>query len=265
MPVDRRIKQLALELTERCQLSCVHCYADSSPRGGHGAMTGLDWRRVLDDAVEIGVEEVQFIGGEPTLHPECAGLVEYALAAELRVEVFTNLAHVSRSWWSLFRRPGVSVATSYYTDDAASHDAITGQRGSHARTRANIAEAVRRGVRLRGRVVDMGEADAARADLEMLGVTDIRVGPVQDIGRAAREQPPTTADLCGRCGQGRAAVNSRGDVLPCVMARWIRLGNVRRTGLQDVLAGRRGAKTVAALRAGFNRRGRRDDTCRPGK
>lgn len=254
MSSDVHIKSLALELTQKCQLACIHCYSESAPHRGHGLMSGADWRALIDDAAEIGVEQVQFIGGEPTLHPECAALVNYALAAGLRVEVFTNLAHVRSSWWSLFRRPGVSVATSYYSDDAAEHDAVTGQRGSHARTRANIAKAVRLGVRLRASIVDLGVVDAARRDLESLGVKQIRVGPVQEIGRARGQRPEAEASLCGHCGQDRVAVNSDGDVTPCVMMRWLRVGNVRDTGLKDV---------VADLRAWFVAH-REQDTCDPG-
>ena len=52
-----------LEITGRCQLQCKHCYAGSGPAGTHGRMTTGDWRRVIDEAAELGVRWVQFIGG----------------------------------------------------------------------------------------------------------------------------------------------------------------------------------------------------------
>lgn len=66
------------EITGRCQLTCRHCYADSGPRGTHGSMTGEDWKRVIDEAARLGVGHVQFIGGEPTLHPALPDLVRHA-------------------------------------------------------------------------------------------------------------------------------------------------------------------------------------------
>jgi uncharacterized radical SAM superfamily Fe-S cluster-containing enzyme len=45
---------------------------------------------------------VHFIGGEPTLHPDLAALIEHAPAAGVEVEVFFNLVHVSR--WRISRR-----------------------------------------------------------------------------------------------------------------------------------------------------------------
>ncbi|MEU5695251.1 radical SAM protein [Actinosynnema sp. NPDC020468] len=238
MEAGRPITHLALELTGRCQLTCSHCYAESSPRGDHGVMNTADWLCVLDSAAKYGVRTVQFIGGEPTLHPGCIDLVSHALSLDIGVEVFTNLTWVNEDLWALYRHPGTTVATSYYTDDAEVHDSFTGVRGSHHRTRSNIAEAVQRGVRIRARVIDIGDGGtAARSELGLLGVTDVRVGKIQGIGRAAHQGPPTVADLCGGCGIGQAAVDHRGDVTPCVMAKWLRVGNILRDPLETILDG----------------------------
>ncbi len=43
-------------------------------------MTPEDWERVIDQAAALGVETVQYIGGEPTLDPDLPRLVRYALA-----------------------------------------------------------------------------------------------------------------------------------------------------------------------------------------
>lgn len=133
---DLNVSFLWLELTGRCGLTCTQCYARSSPSGSHGVMTGADWQSVITQAAALGVPMAQFIGGEPTLHPQFADLLSRAVQAGLAVEVYTNLTHVKDSWWDLFARPEVSLATSYYSDLPDEHDAITGRRGSHARTRA---------------------------------------------------------------------------------------------------------------------------------
>jgi MoaA/NifB/PqqE/SkfB family radical SAM enzyme len=93
------IRFMWLEITGRCQLSCIHCYAGSGPDGGHGTMTAADWERVIGEAAAAGVEMVQFIGGEPTLHPDLPRLVDHALAQGLEVEVFSNLVHVAPALW----------------------------------------------------------------------------------------------------------------------------------------------------------------------
>lgn len=54
-----------LEVTGKCQLQCTHCYAESGPSGTHGKMGTADWIRVIDEAADLDVTAVQFIGGEP--------------------------------------------------------------------------------------------------------------------------------------------------------------------------------------------------------
>ncbi|MEV6496918.1 radical SAM protein [Streptomyces prunicolor] len=107
-----------LDLTRKCQLNCSHCYNESGPQGTHGSMRREDWAKVLDEAAMSGVKNVQFIGGEVTLHPDAPALVAHALALGLKVEVYSNLVHISDEWWSLLQRDGVSLASSYYSDRA---------------------------------------------------------------------------------------------------------------------------------------------------
>lgn len=234
-----------LEITGKCQLSCTHCYAESGPLGDEGAMRTPDWVRVVDDVAGLGARGVQFIGGEPTLHPDLPEFVDRALGAGLEVEVFSNLVHVAPRLRETFTRPGVRLATSYYSDRASQHESITGRRGSYARTRANIAEALDRDIPLRVGVIDFGleqRSSAARVELQALGVRDVSFDRLRQIGRGGRRVDRATGSpgrdqLCGRCGHGAVAISSSGEVWPCVFARWISLGNILDTGLAEILAG----------------------------
>jgi MoaA/NifB/PqqE/SkfB family radical SAM enzyme len=114
-----------LEITGRCQLTCHHCYAESEPKGNDGVMLPADWRRVIDEVAQLGGRMVQFVGGEPTLYRGLSDLLHHALGQGLEVEVFSNLVRVSSELWETFARRGVRLATSYYSDDAAEHEAIT--------------------------------------------------------------------------------------------------------------------------------------------
>src|SRR5213079_3434700 len=138
----------------------------------------------------------------------------------------------------------------YYSDDPAEHDRITRRPGSHARTRTNIAEAVRRGIPLRVGIVQLHDGqrvDQARADLEALGVASIRVDRLRELGRGQHAAGPQTAELCGRCGHGKAAILPDGQVSPCAMARFLDGGNVRTGGLATVLNGAEWKQAVAKV------------------
>jgi len=196
---------------------------------------------------------VQFIGGEPTLHPALPRLIGHALAGGLEVEVFSNLVHVPPELWEVFAQPRVRLATSWYTDDPAEHAAITG-RPSHARTRAGITEVLRRSIPLRVGIVgvhDGQRVEQARAMLEDLGVSDIGYDDLRQVGRGVREQAPGTDQLCGHCADGNLAVGPDGSVWPCVFARWLPVGNLHESPLRDVLASPAMAAVTTQLKEAF--------------
>ncbi|MGW7294137.1 radical SAM protein [Streptomyces xiamenensis] len=247
---EEKPRFLWLDLTRKCQLSCVHCYNASGPDGNHGSMTGEQWISLLDQAAASRVTGVQFIGGEPTMHPDAEELVRHALDLGLRTEVYSNLVRVTDEWWELFQHHGVSVATSYYSDRAEQHNAMTGRR-SHARTRANIEKAIGLGVPLRAGIVGDSDRiiDAARRDLEALGVTRIGADHVRPFGRGAREPAPDPANLCGQCGTGRASIGPNGEVSPCVFSGWLNVGNVQEAPLDAILSSAAMAEANASIRS----------------
>lgn len=241
---------LEFEITQFCQLKCAHCYSESGPHAGRGTMTAQDWERVVDQAAALGVEIVQFIGGEPALDPDLPRLVRYALGAGLKADVYTNLVHVTPGLWELFSLPGVSIGFSWYSADPGKHAEVTGSRASHARTKANIHEAIRRGIPLRAGIVEVVDGqgiEQAEAELRALGVTNIHADRARGVGRAVHGREPVISELCGRCGRGRAAIGMDGQVTPCVLGRFLVAGNVKDTPLGDILDGEAWRKIVASV------------------
>ncbi|MER6633694.1 radical SAM protein [Streptomyces sp. NPDC000987] len=241
---------LELEITGKCQLTCPSlCYAKAGPTEGHGSMTGDDWKRLISECPPLGVKKVQFIGGEPTTHPEFEDLVRHALTEGLDVQVYSNLYRVKAVHWELFEHPKVSLATSYYSDVAEEHERVTGRKGSHAATRGNIVQAVSRGIPLQVGIVEVFEGQRvaeARAELLGLGVRTVNTDRVRSVGRA-EVHLPSVGDLCGQCAKGRAAVMTDGTVTPCVLGRFRATGNAKTDGLAAVLGGQQWAQTAAGI------------------
>lgn len=254
-----------LEITGRCQLSCSHCYAGSGPAGSHGRMTMNDWLRVIDEAAELGVDWVQFIGGEPTLHPGLASLIQHAKSRALRVEVFSNLVRIGPRLWPVFSECGVELATSWYSDEAEEHVAITG-RATYERTLANIRQALAWSIPLRVGIIGVRQSQRTReawALLESAGVTNIGYDDMRQIGRGARHRDAGVAELCGSCADGVLAVSPSGDVWPCVFSRWLPAGNVLDQPLAEITAGPALAEIRADLGKAFAERNRPRTACKP--
>ena len=123
------------------------------------------------------------------------------------MEIYSNLFAISRKHWELYCLPGVSLATSYYSDQADEHDQVTQRPGSHVRTRSNIIEALRRSIPLRVGIVDTLDGqrvEQAREELRALGIARIGTDWVRGIGRAAR-MPADVSQLCGKCARTKVA------------------------------------------------------------
>jgi MoaA/NifB/PqqE/SkfB family radical SAM enzyme len=250
--MERPTRSIWLDITQRCPLECVHCYADSGPTQSHGTMTADHWWSTIDQAARLGVRRVTMIGGEPTLHPHFGAMLCHALDAGLKVEVYSNLFAIPARIWELLKLPGVHLATSYYSDDLTQHDAITTRPGSHAKTRANIAKAVTLGIPIRVGLINLTDrqrTDQARAELIGLGVDPNAIGAdfVRAFGRGAGQDGPDESHSCGGCGHGKAAILPDGSVTPCVFTRTATAGNVTTDTLADVLGGERFAAQVSRL------------------
>lgn len=231
---------LELEITRDCTLRCTHCYSNSGPAAGTGAMTAGDWRSVIEQAAaHPAIETVQFIGGEPTDHADFLALARHALARGLQVAVFSNLYRTDADLWELFTDRRVKLSTSWYSADPAEHERITGRPGSFEATWSNIRAARRLGIRLKVALVgvlDGQDLAGAEAMLAGLGVTTITRDTARPVGRAAPRGVATTDDdLCGMCGRGRAAIDTDGRLMPCVLGRHRSAGNVRETPLAELL------------------------------
>jgi MoaA/NifB/PqqE/SkfB family radical SAM enzyme len=242
------LRMIWAELGLECQIRCLHCYAGAGPGLGWGSMSAGDWERVIAEAAGLGAVQVTFIGGEPTLYPGLSRLVRAALGLGLAVEVYSNLVRVTPALWEVFGLAGVSLAVSWYTDDRAQHAVITGGHDTWRQTRANVAEAVRRGIPLRagvvGGIVAGQRTGEAERELRALGVAVIGRDELREFGRG------TVADAsqaCGQCGRGVLAVLPDGSVAPCPLTRWLTAGNVREASL-GVISGEPLAAVTGALR-----------------
>jgi MoaA/NifB/PqqE/SkfB family radical SAM enzyme len=73
------VPQLLIELTNRCNLRCQHCYAERHANSGDLSLGILD--KVLREGKPCGIERLSFTGGEPTLHRQFAEVVRRVCAA----------------------------------------------------------------------------------------------------------------------------------------------------------------------------------------
>ncbi len=66
-PVAAPPRSLLCELTYRCNLQCPYCYNPLNMGRPNEEISGERWLSIIDQAVDLGVMQIGFSGGEPTL------------------------------------------------------------------------------------------------------------------------------------------------------------------------------------------------------
>lgn len=76
-----------------CNITCVNCYMDSSPKNDALVYISMvEMRAYLDEiaAAKMQVEEIAFTGGEPFMNPDIIPMIGEALSRGYKVLVLTN-------------------------------------------------------------------------------------------------------------------------------------------------------------------------------
>jgi len=77
-------------VTRRCNLRCVHCYAHARDQVFPDELSGAEGKKVLDDLAQFGTPVVLFSGGEPLMRPDLVELAAYAVEKGMRAVISTN-------------------------------------------------------------------------------------------------------------------------------------------------------------------------------
>lgn len=187
--IEPPLDGLNLLLTNVCNLRCSHCYVSSGKRMS-GELSGEEWIRVLQEARELGVFEVNISGGEATLHPDFTKIVEYiASVPTFHANLNTNGVMLQQKHEEAIASAFTSVQVSIDDATASKHDTFRGRKGSFSLSLSTIKRLIARGVSTSiGFTIthnSLAAIDNVVSLAEDLGVDTLNIGLIASIGRAA--------------------------------------------------------------------------------
>jgi radical SAM protein with 4Fe4S-binding SPASM domain len=129
------LESLDIELTERCDNNCIHCYINLPHHDSNAInreLTTDEWKDILTQAADLGVLVVRFTGGEPLLRNDFTELYLYARHLGMRVLLFTNGRGITPELASLFSRipPLEKIEVTVYGMHAETYEAVSRVPGS---------------------------------------------------------------------------------------------------------------------------------------
>jgi len=77
-------------VTRRCNLKCVHCYAHAKDMDYDNEMSTSQGKELIDDLAQFGAPVILFSGGEPLVRKDLPELAGYAVAKGMRAVISTN-------------------------------------------------------------------------------------------------------------------------------------------------------------------------------
>jgi radical SAM protein len=123
------------EVTQACDLACVHCRASAQSERHPQELSTAQGYRLLDEIRSFGEPLMVFTGGDPLKRPDLYDLIRYSVGLGLRTNVTPSATPLlTAEAIQSFKDAGVTrMAISLDGPDAATHDEFRGIPGTFDR------------------------------------------------------------------------------------------------------------------------------------
>ena len=131
------------EVTQACDLACVHCRASAQSERHPHELTTAQGYRLLEEIRSFGEPLMVFTGGDPLKRPDLYDLIRYSVGLGLRTNVTPSATPLlTAEAIQGFKDAGVTrMAISLDGPDAATHDEVRGIPGTFDRALAALRQA----------------------------------------------------------------------------------------------------------------------------
>ncbi|MGD0499197.1 MAG: TIGR04053 family radical SAM/SPASM domain-containing protein [Bryobacteraceae bacterium] len=132
MNFDQSPMLVIWEVTQACDLECVHCRASAQPNRHPAELTTEQGYRLLDEIRSFGEPLMVFTGGDPLKRPDLYDLIRHSVQIGLRTNVTPSATPLlTAEAIDRFKEAGVTrMAISLDGPDAATHDEFRGIPGT---------------------------------------------------------------------------------------------------------------------------------------
>lgn len=114
-----------LELTRECNLRCSHCL-NSSGKLMENQLNDKDFKKLIQDLSNAGIQEIRFTGGEPLKFNKIYDLIELANNNGLCTSLGTNGTLITKEVANRLKKVGLKKAVVSIDGTEERHDSIRG-------------------------------------------------------------------------------------------------------------------------------------------
>ncbi|WP_320009093.1 12,18-didecarboxysiroheme deacetylase [Maridesulfovibrio sp.] len=118
-------------MTRRCNLKCVHCYAQAVDPNGQDEISTAKAKEIIDDLAAFGAPVMLFSGGEPLVRQDLVELASYATSKGMRAVISTNGTLITKEKARELKDVGLSYVGISLDGTEETHDKFRGVSGSY--------------------------------------------------------------------------------------------------------------------------------------
>ncbi|MCK5508787.1 MAG: 12,18-didecarboxysiroheme deacetylase [Desulfobacterales bacterium] len=117
-------------ITRRCNLKCVHCYAHAKDQSFDNELTTKEGKNLIDDLSLFKVPVLLLSGGEPTIRKDLPELAAYAVEKGMRAVISTNGTLITPQMARVLKDIGLSYVGISLDGMEEINDRFRGVKGS---------------------------------------------------------------------------------------------------------------------------------------
>ncbi|AKB52196.1 radical SAM domain protein [Methanosarcina barkeri str. Wiesmoor] len=117
-------------MTRRCNLKCVHCYAQAKDIEFENELSTEEGKALIDDLASFGSPVILFSGGEPTMRKDLPELAAYAREKGMRAVISTNGTLIDREMAKKLKEVGLSYVGVSLDGIRETNDKFRGMKGA---------------------------------------------------------------------------------------------------------------------------------------
>lgn len=117
-------------MTRRCNLKCVHCYAQAKDMEFKNELSTEEGKALIDDLAAFGSPVMLFSGGEPTMRKDLPELAAYAREKGMRAVISTNGTLIDKDLAKKLKAVGLSYVGVSLDGVRETNDKFRGMKGA---------------------------------------------------------------------------------------------------------------------------------------
>ncbi len=121
----KKYNRLRIEITGRCNLLCKYCYNEkfNSNKISNKELSLKEIKKLIDEGIQLGIENVLLIGGEPFLHPDIIQILDYIKKNGLSLSITSNGTIITEKVMNKLKESKIS-RISISLDGLRAHDEV---------------------------------------------------------------------------------------------------------------------------------------------